>query len=147
MKGIGSCKLNMRNGRTLFLHDVLYAPDIRRNLVFVSVLLRLGFTFVMFGTKLLLSLNNVHYGCGYLMNGFIMVDVVDMISNNLASFSLITSSVDANVDIIMWHARLGHIGQHRIARLTKEGLLGQIDRVELPTCECLAGKNGKKTIW
>ena len=31
--GIGTFKLEMRRGRTLYLHDVLYAPDIRRNLV------------------------------------------------------------------------------------------------------------------
>ena len=31
VKGIGTCKLELRGGRTLYLHDVLYAPGIRRN--------------------------------------------------------------------------------------------------------------------
>ncbi|KAF8031044.1 hypothetical protein BT93_D0278 [Corymbia citriodora subsp. variegata] len=43
VKGIGTCQLNMRGGRTLFLHDVLYAPKIRRNLVSVLVLVKFGF--------------------------------------------------------------------------------------------------------
>ena len=40
---IGTCKLIMRKGRTLYLHDVLYAPEVRRNLVSVVVLVKLCF--------------------------------------------------------------------------------------------------------
>ena len=32
-KGIGTCKLTLCGGRILLLHDVLYAPEIRRNLI------------------------------------------------------------------------------------------------------------------
>nr|CAD1823418.1 unnamed protein product [Ananas comosus var. bracteatus] len=42
VKGIRTCKLVLHGGRTLLLHDILYAPEIRRNLVSVSVLLDLG---------------------------------------------------------------------------------------------------------
>ena len=41
--GIGTYKLDLRGGRTLLLHDVLYAPEIRRNLLYLLNLLRLGF--------------------------------------------------------------------------------------------------------
>ena len=41
--GIGTCKLELRGGRTLYLHDILYAPEVRQNLVSVLVLLDLGF--------------------------------------------------------------------------------------------------------
>ena len=44
--GIGTYKLDLRDGRTLLLHDVLYAPEIQRNLLSLLVLLRLGFRFV-----------------------------------------------------------------------------------------------------
>ena len=45
----------------------------------------------------------------------------------------------------IWHARLGNIGQQRMDRLEKEGLLGQIEKVNLSTCEnCLAGKMARK---
>ena len=37
--------------------------------------------------------------------------------------------------------RLGHIGQDRMSRLVKEGLLKRLTKVKLPRCEsCLAGK-------
>ena len=43
VKGIGTCKLVMRSGQTLFLHDMLFAHDIHRNLVSVLVLIKLYF--------------------------------------------------------------------------------------------------------
>ena len=46
MLGIGTCKLVMRRGRTLYLHDMLYALEVRRNLVFIIVLTKLGFKIV-----------------------------------------------------------------------------------------------------
>ena len=44
--GIGTCKLLMWKGRTLYLHDVLYVPEVRWNLVSVVVLVKLGFKIV-----------------------------------------------------------------------------------------------------
>ena len=42
---------------------------------------------------------------------------------------------------VKWHDRLGHIGQDRLKRLAKDGILGFIDRINLSVCEqCLAGK-------
>ena len=46
---------------------------------------------------------------------------------------------------MVWHAELGHIGQGRITRLVKEGLLGSLTQVRQPRCEpCLASKAIKK---
>jgi hypothetical protein len=44
--GIGTYKLDLRGGRTLLLHDILYALEIWRNLLFLLLLRRLGFRFV-----------------------------------------------------------------------------------------------------
>ena len=44
--GIGTYKLELHCGRTLLLYDVLYAPEIRRNLLSIVTLLRLGFQFI-----------------------------------------------------------------------------------------------------
>ena len=42
---------------------------------------------------------------------------------------------------ILWHTRLGHKGQVRITRLVREGLIGNLAKVTLSTCEhCLVGK-------
>ena len=64
------------------------------------------------------------------MDGFIVIDVDYVNFNNNASSSLVTSSHDHKVDVHLYHARLNHIGQDRMSRLTKQGLLGNLEKVE-----------------
>ena len=64
VKGKGTCKLELRGGRTLLLHDVLYAPDIRRNLVSVRVLLELGYSLNFSGRTLTIYFGSEYYGSG-----------------------------------------------------------------------------------
>ena len=67
-----------------------------------------------------------------------------MLDLDHSSFSFIAYNDDVS-DSIMWHARLGHIGKDRLARLAREGLLESITNVSLPMCEpCLAGKACRK---
>ncbi|GAV60933.1 gag_pre-integrs domain-containing protein, partial [Cephalotus follicularis] len=75
---------------------------------------------------------------GNLCNNFFIMDLVDSASSSLF--------VNANdIDSVTWHARLGHIGQDRMTRLAREGLLGPLAKVNLPICEpCLAGKACRK---
>ena len=73
-----------------------------------------------------LFLISIYYGCGNLQNGLVVLDVDYASCSKLqsTSFSLITSSRNSHEEENIWHARLGHIGQHRLDRLAKEGLLG-----------------------
>ena len=64
--GIGSCKLIMRKGRTLYLHDVLYVPEVRQNLISVVVLAKLGFKIIFEQDCVKVLLDNVVYGYGFL---------------------------------------------------------------------------------
>ena len=75
MKGIGTCKLDLSTGRTLFLHDVLHALEIRRNLVSVIVLLSLGFKIHFHDSVLELYLGTTFIGSGFLLDGFMILDV------------------------------------------------------------------------
>ena len=48
-------------------------------------------------------------------------------------------------DMNVWHSRLGHIEQQRMNRLAKEGHLGALKKVNLPTCpNCLEKKMVRK---
>ena len=142
--GIGTCQLHMRGGKNLILHDVLYAPEIRRDLVSVLALLRLGFSLNFYDMGLHISLDSVFFGYGYTYDGFIVLDCnTTTSSNNNDCFSFVTSSTTIDMDV--WHARLCHIGVDRMKRLAKEGLLGSLARIDLNTCEsCLAGKAIRK---
>ena len=60
-------------------------------------------------------------------------------------FSLFIQSSNDDLNVNVWHARLGHIEQERMNRLARDGLLGPITKVELSICEyCLQGKAIRK---
>ena len=106
--GIDTCKLVLQGGKVLLLHDVLYAPKIQRNLVFILLLIKNGFCLNFHDTGVDLFLKTNYYGSGCWDNGFI---VFDLISNNNVGFSFMTSSnSSSDNDVNVWHSRLGHIG-------------------------------------
>ena len=84
--GIGTYKLELQGGRTLLLHDVLYAPKIRMNLLSVVTLLRLDFRFIFENNYVLLHLGTVYYGCGFISNGFLILDI-EYYNNDSSVFS------------------------------------------------------------
>ena len=46
-----------------------------------------------------------------------------------------TSYGDTCVNVIIWHARLVHIGQERMNRLARGNLLGEFTKIDMSTCE------------
>ena len=93
--GIGTYKLELQGGRTLLLHDVLYAPKIRMNLLFVVTLLRLGFRFIFENNYVLLHLGTVYYGCGFISNGFLILDI-EYYNNDSSVFSTSINNASNN---------------------------------------------------
>ena len=68
-----------------------------------------------------------------------------LFNTNDSYYSLMTASRNTCDNVIIWHARLGHIGQERINRLARENLLSQFTKIDMPNCEyCLAGKTIRK---
>jgi hypothetical protein len=119
---------------------VLYAPEIRRNLLSIVTLIKAGFWFV-FENGVFIYLGTTYYGCGFISDGFMILDL--NYYNYDKSFALLTSFDD--VDSIRWHDRLGHIGKDRMSRLAREGLIGNLAKVSLSTCEhCLLRKSIRK---
>ena len=63
-------------GRTLYLHDVLYAPEVRQNFVSVVVLVKLGFKIVFEQDYVKVLLDNIVYGFGFLSDEFIILHTI-----------------------------------------------------------------------
>ena len=109
------------------------------------VLLKLGYCFIFSENLVKLFYNDIFYGCGFMSEGFMVLDTLNCINDNTVSFSLFATPNSLDVDANKWHARLGHIGQERMNRLAREGLLGPVTKIDLPICEhCLAGKTTRK---
>jgi len=62
-----------------------------------------------------------------------VLDTVNISIDNDASIYVVQNSSTINdSNIITWHARLEHIGQDRLHRLARAGLLGSLTKEELP---------------
>ena len=89
-------------------------------------------------------MGTVYYGRGFISNGFLILDI-EYYNNDSSVF--LTSSDNASDNSIIWHVRLGHTGQKRMTRLAREGLMGNLAKVTLSTCEhCLLGKSRRKRL-
>ena len=108
----------------------------------MPVLLELGFSIIFKNGCVKILLDNVYYGSGYLLSGFMVLDIVNVFINDDTSIYVVgNSSVSNDNDSVIWHVRLRHIGQDRLKRLAQAGLLGSLAKVKLPICEhCFARK-------
>ena len=97
--GIGTYKLDLRGGHTLLFHDVLYAPEIRRNLLSLLVLLRLGFRFVFQNNYVFLYLGTIYYGNSFISSGFMVLNI-DYYNNDGLVFLLTSSNDLSNSSVV-----------------------------------------------
>ena len=69
-----------------------------------------------------LYLGTTYYGSGFVLNGFMVLDIDNCVLSNTndSYYSLMTTSRNTCDNVIIWHARLGHIGQERMNRLVRE---------------------------
>lgn len=115
-----------------------------RNLIcftLVSALDCIGYHFTIANGLLSFSLNGIHYGTAKLHNGLYVLDL-----NNNEIFNLENKKAkhgDLN-QTYLWHCRLGHINQTRIAKLQRDGVLDPFDFQSYEVCKsCLLGKMTK----
>ena len=141
---VGSYQLHLPSGRTLLLHDVLHVSGIQHNLLSITVLISFGFSFEFSNNGLVIFADGILYGYESFMDGFIKLDL-NISSHSFANFASSYVIGSNNIDSATWHARLGHIGEDRMTRLAREGLLSSLTKVDLQLCEpCLAGKACRK---
>ncbi|CAH9125353.1 unnamed protein product [Cuscuta epithymum] len=112
VEGVGKVVLKMTSGKELTLNQVLFVPEIRKNLISGSLLNKHGFRMVFESDKLVLSKSGMYVGKGYACDGLFKLNVMTIINNNnkIPSAYLLESS---NV----WHGRLGHVNFNSIRRL------------------------------
>ena len=80
--GKGKVLLKLTSGKVLVLNDVLHVPDIRWNLVLVSVLGKAGVRILFDSDKIVLTKNDAFVGNDYCNQGLFMLNVSDIINNN-----------------------------------------------------------------
>ena len=72
------------------------------------------------------------------------MDLDDNYSNISSAY---VSCLDSNSESVKWHARVGYVGQNRLNRLAKDGLLDRLTMLKLSKYEsCLARKATIKNL-
>ena len=90
VKGQGKVVLKMTFGKELTLTIVLYVHEIRKNLVFGSLLNNHGFGLVFESNKFVLSKSGMYVGKGYVSDGMWTLNVMTIIKSNLNKASTST---------------------------------------------------------
>ena len=140
VEGVGKIALKMTFGKIVTLINVLHVPDVRQNLVSVSLLSKNGFKLVFVSDKFVLSKNEMYVGKGYLSDGLFELNVMTVITkddlNKVASSYVLESS---NI----WHARLGHVNYKSIKKLMNMRLLPNFDCPSEKCQVCVESKFSK----
>ncbi|GJV44456.1 retrovirus-related pol polyprotein from transposon TNT 1-94 [Tanacetum coccineum] len=105
IKGEGAVVLKMTSEKELKLTNVLYVPEIRKNLVSCWLLNKFGFHLVFESDKFVLSKNQMYVDKGYAMNGMFNLNVM-VVKNEINKMN---SSAYLIESFNVWHARLGHV--------------------------------------
>jgi hypothetical protein len=126
---IGELSLEISNGFTLNLHDVLYVPFMRRNLISVSCLDDDGFECLFSKKQCLIIFNDEVVGHAFKHDKLYLLSIKNFI-NVISSENNVNASSSKNkrkriddVSSKLWHYRLGHISRRMIECLVKESIL------------------------
>ena len=114
IKGKGKVVLKMTYGKELTLTNVLYVPEIRKNLVSGSLLNSHGFQLVFESDKFVLSKSGMYVGQGYMSGGMWKLNVMTIIKSDMNKAS---SSAYILESSNQWHSRLEHVNYDTLRKL------------------------------
>ena len=147
VEAVGTCSLVLSSGFILNLEKTFYIPSFSRNLISVSRLVPLGYSFKFYETSFSLFYKSNLIGNGTLSDGLFSIDLQNDATNNAMHVHTGIKRCVINEDSSMlWHRRLGHISIQRIKRLVNDGVLSTLDFTDFETCvDCIKGKQTNKS--
>ena len=132
VEAVGTCSLVLSSGFILNLEKTFYIPSFSRNLISVSRLVPLGYSFKFYETSFSLFYKSNLIGNGTLSDGLFSIDLQNDATNNAMHVHTGIKRCVINEDSSMlWHRRLGHISIQRIKRLVNDGVLSTLDFTDL----------------
>ncbi|KAL0307446.1 UNVERIFIED_CONTAM: hypothetical protein Sangu_3030600 [Sesamum angustifolium] len=105
--GLDNVVLKMTSENELTLIDVLHVPDIQKNLVSRSLLVKSGFRLGFESNKFVLTKNNHFIGKRYVEKGLFKMNVMTVMRN--FESNKITASTYLTECFNLWHVRLEHV--------------------------------------
>ena len=122
VEAIGTYRLILDTGHHLDLFQTLYVPSVSRNLISLSKLDSVGYSFKFRNGCFNLFKHNLFIGSGTLCDGLyklkldnLFVETLFTLHHNVGTKRGLMNESSA----YLWHKRLGHISKERIQRLVK----------------------------
>ena len=144
---IGTCSTVLSIDFILELVKTFYVPSFSKNLISISRLVPLGFSFNLSDCGFSLSNKSKVIGYGTLSNGLFHIQL----QNDDTYYSMhvtvgLKRCVVNEESSMLWHRRLGHISIERMKKLVNEGVLSTLDFSDFETCvHCIKGKQTNKS--
>ena len=142
VEAIGTCNLVFSTGFILKLKKTFYIPNLFRNLISISRVVALGYSFTFVDITL-----NLFYRFDLVGNGTLSDDLFRINLQNNACYNAMhvhagTKRCVMNEDSsVLWHQRLGHVSIDKIKRLVNDGVLSTLNFTDFETCvDCIKGK-------
>ncbi|RVX16188.1 hypothetical protein CK203_014489 [Vitis vinifera] len=121
IEGKGDVVLNLTSGKKLTLMDILFVPEIRKNLVSASLLSKKGSKLVFESDKLVLTKGGTFMGKEYMSEGLFKLNVFNgnviasTINKRFMSSAYIVESCE------LWNSRLGHVNYRSMYKMENLG--------------------------
>jgi GAG-pre-integrase domain len=134
---VGDLDLHLPSGLILELSNVYFIPSISRNIISVSCMDMVDFTFSIKDQCFSFYRDDIFYGSSQVVNDLCVLEIDNQVLN--INNKRLKSSRES--ETLIWHHRLGHINEAHIKKLQEVGLLGCFDLESIAICEsCLSGK-------
>ena len=115
--------------------NVLYVPEIHKNLVSGSLFNSHGFRLVFESNKFVLSKNGMYVGKWYMSDGMWKLNAMTIIKSHMNKASTFAHILESSN---LWHSRLGHVNYDTLRRL--------INLNHIPTFQ-IDAKYSVKLVW
>ena len=126
---VETMKLKLDSGFELVLDNAFYVSSFRSNLVLVSLLDKIGYSFIINNGRIDLSFNSRVIDSCVLSDGLYRVCLAPNSFDSSFNMEHVGSkrSKIKEKSFLLWHKWLGHIFRKRVDRLIKEEILPLLD--------------------
>jgi len=131
------------------LFETFYVPSISRNLVSLSKLNVVGYSFLLENGFFSLYKHTCMIECSTLYDGLYKLNIDNLYVETLMTLHHNVSFKHSLVNdcfVYLWHKCLGHISKERMQRLVKNEILQNLDFINMNVCmDCTKDKQAKHT--
>ena len=123
--------MKLTSSKTLVLKDVIHVSNIKKNLIYVSLLGEVGIKVSFESNKIVMTKNNMFVRTGYHSQGLFILNVFNVLNENTSSAYLLDY-------FKLWHMRLRHVNNLYVMKMKKLRLILMLTSNNMTKCQICA---------